>query len=555
MLQKPLETFRQVTSTKQSTPRSVLAIFLLFVFASSLQAQQRPPAAFKLTPAIRASLNRISAASLRRHLQFIASDELEGRNTPSVGLDRAAEYIAAQFKRAGLEAVGDQGYFQTATWVQPSRSPKTFSLSIQSGGQAFSADPAQVSFTFPGALNLSGALVKIDFANTASHADLKASDIEGKVVITELPDMQGLDRSRRAPLMQAQNAFVSQLQSLKAALVLSIWRNGVAGTGFSPGRLTDPENRPLQGGIGPRGQGSQGAQQAALPIVTLSGAGGASLFDALPLGVTNATLSINVDAPTDAPVKLRNIVGLLRGSDRVLRDTYLLVTAHYDHLGVNPNVAGPDKIFNGANDDGSGTVSVMEIAAALAKLKQIPKRSIVFMAVFGEEKGLLGSRYYGRHPIFPIEKTVADVNLEQIGRTDDSEGPQVGTCAMTGFDFSNVGEIFQAAGELVGIKVFKHPTKSDSYFGRSDNQALADLGVPSHTLSVAYEYPDYHKVGDHWDKIDYENMAKVDRMVALGLLMIANNAKEPKWDETNPKAARYLKAWRDRRTQPTTAEP
>ena len=118
---------------------------------------------------------------------------------------------------------------------------------------------------------------------------------------------------------------------------------------------------------------------------------------------------------------------------------------------------GPDKIFNGANDDGSGTVSVIEIAAALSKLKQRPKRSIVFMTVFGEEKGLLGSRYYGRHPIFPIEKTVADVNLEQIGRTDDSEGPQVGTCAMTGFDFSDVGEIFKAAGDLVGIKGFQAP--------------------------------------------------------------------------------------------------
>ena len=96
----------------------------------------------------------------------------------------------------------------------------------------------------------------------------------------------------------------------------------------------------------------------------------------------------------------------------------------------------------------------------------------------------------------------------------------------------------------MGIKVYKHPTKSDSYFGRSDNQALADLGVPAHTLGVAFEYPDYHKVGDHWDKIDYDNMAKVDRMVALGLLMIANNTNEPKWDETNPKAARYLQAWR-----------
>ncbi|HMG73734.1 MAG TPA: M28 family peptidase, partial [Pyrinomonadaceae bacterium] len=332
----------------------------------------------------------------------------------------------------------------------------------------------------------------------------------------------------------AQRTFLSGLQSMKAALVLSIDRNGVAGTGFSPGRLIDPDNRP-----------QPGAQTPALPVVQLIGPSGAKLFDALPMGATSAVLSINVDASTEAPVKLRNVIGVLRGSDPALRETYVLVTAHYDHLGVNPNVEGPDKIFNGANDDGSGTVSVIEIATALSRLKPRPRRSIVFMTVFGEEKGLLGSRYYGRHPVFPIEKTVADVNLEQIGRTDDSEGPQVGTCAMTGFDFSDVGEIFKAAGDLVGIKVFKHPTKSDTYFGRSDNQALADQGVPAHTLSVAYEYPDYHKVGDHWDKVDYDNMAKVDRMVAVGLLMIANSSVEPRWDEANPKTARYVKAWHD----------
>ena len=536
-------------SNNKSARRYVVVILLLCIFASSLHGFQGPAADFKLTAETRAALNRISAVSLRKHLQFIASDELEGRNTPSPGLDRAAEYIAAQFKNAGLAAVGDDGYFQTANWVQPSRNPKTFSLSIQSGGQTLTANPAQVSFILSGALNLHDLpLVKVDFANTASHAELKASDVEGKVVITELPEMQGLDRARRAPLMQAQNAFLSRLQSLKAALVLSISRNSVNGTGFSPGRLMDPENRPAQGGRAPRGQGGQPA--APLGIVTLAGSAAAAFYDALPLGNTSAALSINVDAPAETPVKLRNVIGVLRGSDRALRETYVLVTAHYDHLGVNPNVPGPDKIYNGANDDGSGTVSVIEIAAALSKLKQRPKRSIVFMTVFGEEKGLLGSRYYGRHPIFPIEKTVADVNLEQIGRTDDSEGPQVGTCAMTGFDFSDVGEIFKAAGDLVGIKVFKHPTKSDAYFGRSDNQALADQGVPAHTLSVAYEYPDYHKVGDHWDKIDYDNMAKVDRMVAVGLLMIANNPIEPKWNEANPKAARYLKAWRDRRVQP-----
>ena len=247
-------------------------------------------------------------------------------------------------------------------------------------------------------------------------------------------------------------------------------------------------------------------------------------------------------------------LGSSEAQDPVLRDTYVFVTAHYDHLGMREGVSG-NQIFNGANDDGSGTVSVIEIASALSTLKERPKRSIVFMTVWGEEKGLLGSRYYGRHPVFPLEKTVADINLEQVGRTDSTEGPQIANASMTGFDFSEVGNIFKAAGELTGITVYKHEGNSDSYFARSDNQALADQGVPAHTICVAFNYPDYHAPGDHWEKVDYVNMAGVDRMVALGLVMIANNPEEPKWIESNAKTARYVAAWKMRHTSQNASPP
>lgn len=350
----------------------LMRVTLLFVITFS--ALSAPPApAFRVTPAMRMMLNQISADSMRGHLSFIASDALEGRGTPSRGLDIAAEYIAAQFRRAGLEPAGDDGYFQTATFQ------------------------------------------------------------------------------------------------------------------------------------------ARGATESA---------------------------------------KVRNVVGLLRGSDPVLKDTYVLVTAHYDHLGVKPGEG--DTIYNGANDDGSGTVSVIELAAALASLKPRPRRSIVFMTFYGEERGLVGSRYYGQHPIFPLDKTVADINLEQVGRTDSNEGPQVNNASMTGIDFSEIGEIFKAAGRLTGINVYKHARNSDAFFGASDNQALADHGVPAHTLCVAYVYPDYHKASDHWDKVDYENMAKVDRCVALALLMIANNPREPRWNEANPKAARYVQAWKALHSQPAS---
>ncbi|WP_309710541.1 M28 family peptidase [Armatimonas sp.] len=249
---------------------------------------------------------------------------------------------------------------------------------------------------------------------------------------------------------------------------------------------------------------------------------------------------------SDEEKPVSNVIGVLRGSDETLKDSYIIVTAHYDHIGTNPNLPGDDKIFNGANDDGSGTVGVIELAQALSTLKKRPKRSIVFMTFFGEERGLLGSRHYGKNPVFPLEKTIAHINLEQIGRTDDKEGPRVSAASMTGFDFSDIGPIFAAAGKAVGVAISKHPQNSDAFFGRSDNQALADLGVPAHTLCVAYVYPDYHGVGDHWEKVDYPNTAKVLKAVALGLLTLAESKDEPRWNAQNEKAARYQKAWQER---------
>jgi Zn-dependent M28 family amino/carboxypeptidase len=300
-------------------------------------------------------MDHISADSLRGHLSFLSSDLLEGRATPSRGLDLAAEYIAAQFRRAGLAAVGDDGYFQTGA-------------------------------------------------------------VDGKPA--------------------------------------------------------------------------------------------------------------------------RNVVGLLRGSDPALGDTYVILSAHYDHVGMRPT--GDDKIYNGANDDGSGTVSVMEIASALAASPVHPKRSILFMTFFGEEKGLLGSRYYTSHPLVPLEKTVAEVNLEQVGRTDSTDGPQIDVAYVTGFDYSNLAKILAGEAPTAGIKISKDP--AEKFFERSDNLYFAQAGVPAHTVYVAADYSDYHRVSDEWQKIDYANMARVDRGIALGLLRLASDAVPPKWNESDPAARKFADA-------------
>ncbi len=321
-------------------------------------------AAAALTPEQQAVVQHITADSLRGHLSFIASDLLEGRATPSRGLDVAAEYIAAQFRRAGLEPVGDHDYFQTA-----------------------------------------------------------------------------------------------------------VLQNGTA------------------------------------------------------RGVA------------------RNVAGLLRGSDPALSGTYVILSAHYDHVGMRPNPdEHGDRIYNGANDDGSGTVSVIEIASALAAAAKLdnarPKRSILFLTFYGEEEGLWGSHYYVDHPLEPLDKTIAEVNLEQIGRTDANDGRHIGEAFVTGYDYSNVGAILSAAAQPEGVGI--KPIQGD-YYDRADNLYFARAGVPAHTIVVAAEYPDYHKVSDEWQKIDYSNMANIDRGIALGILQLASGEAPPEWSSSQA-ARRYADA-------------
>jgi hypothetical protein len=441
-----------------------------------------------LTPQMQSAMDHISAQSLRGHLSFLASDLLEGRATPSRGLDLAAEYIAAQFRRAGLEPVGDEEYFQTATLLEREPNWDGFEMTITSGARTIHIDRTEAYLVPESALNLHDVPIVIADQNTP------AADTRSKVVFVANPRGRG--------------------NFDQPALVITASANIPTGP-----QIRDPEAGPGRG---------------AMNVVNKPDL--AAFLKDNP----EARISVHMAAPIEKPVKVHNVAGLLRGSDPQLKDTYVMLTAHYDHLGTR--ATGDDRIFNGANDDGSGTVSVVEIAGALAAQDRHPARSILFMTFFGEERGLVGSRYYGRHPLVPLEKTVADLNLEQIGRTDATDGPQIGTASITGFDFSELPGILADAGKVAGIRVYKNEQASDPYFARSDNQALADVGIPAHTLCVAFDYPDYHKVGDHWEKVDYTNMAKVDRAVALALLHVASDAPPPKWNEANPKAKKYVEA-------------
>ena len=238
----------------------------------------------------------------------------------------------------------------------------------------------------------------------------------------------------------------------------------------------------------------------------------------------------------------RNVVGLIRGSDERLSHEVVILSAHYDHLGTIARDI-PDRIYNGANDDASGVAGIIEAGRALVRLK--PKRSVLLIGFCAEELGLVGSRFYAAHPLLPLKDTVGMLELEQIGRTDDSEGARVDAFTVTGFTFSDLPQTLGLAAGTVNVRV-EDNRNGDPYFVASDNAALAVKGVPAHTVSVAFEYPDYHGPADTADKLDYANMAKVVRAVTLGVKRLADGPR-PKWNEANPKTARFVLAQKEQK--------
>jgi peptidase M28-like protein/peptidase M49-like protein len=217
-----------------------------------------------------------------------------------------------------------------------------------------------------------------------------------------------------------------------------------------------------------------------------------------------------------------NVVGMLRGSDPGLRDSVILVDAHYDHLGIGPAVNG-DSIYNGADDDASGVVAVLEIAKVLAA-GPAPKRTVIFLASTGEEVGLLGTRWYIRHPVVPLDHMTANLEIEMIGRPDSLAGGP-GRAWLTGFERSTMGSMFAAAGLPIGPD--RRP--DEQFFMRSDNIAFAQAGIPAHTLSSFNLHADYHRPSDEVSRIDFAHMTAVIRAAAAATRMLADGPA-PRWN-------------------------
>jgi hypothetical protein len=216
-----------------------------------------------------------------------------------------------------------------------------------------------------------------------------------------------------------------------------------------------------------------------------------------------------------------NVVGVLWGGDAALRDEVVIIGAHHDHVGVRQPVDG-DSIYNGADDDASGVVAVLEIARALASGPR-PKRTVVFLFSTAEEMGLVGTRWYMEHPVVPLEQTVADFQVEMIGRPDSLAGG-VGRAWLTGYERSTMGDMLRDAGN----PIVPDPRPDQNFYMRSDNIPFAMAGIPAHTLSSYNMHSDYHRPSDEVELVDFEHMALVIEASIQAVQLLANGEK-PEW--------------------------
>lgn len=252
-------------------------------------------------------------------------------------------------------------------------------------------------------------------------------------------------------------------------------------------------------------------------------------------------LSVQASDPADGTTTIRtarppNVVAILPGSDSILAESYVVFSAHMDHVGIGTPDASGDSIYNGADDDASGTAALVEVAEAFAALPEAPARSLVFLAVSGEERGLLGSHWFSEHPPMPIASIVANLNIDMIARNAPD------SIVVIGQEYSSLGSLVRdvAAGrDGLGLAVIADPWPEQRFFFRSDHFNFARKEIPA-LFFFAGTHPDYHRPSDEVEKIDADKASRVARLVFHTAHAIAESAEPPRWTPEGLEAIRAL---------------
>lgn len=540
---------------------SVLFISLPAARAQRKNEKPRKPAAISVVATQRGT-DTITAAQLRDYLSFIASDEMEGRDTPSRGLDTAAKFIAMNMSRWGLRPAGDNGtYFQTialrrdlidATQTRVQLNGLSLELGVDyiptsragdvSGSLVFAGNgwlvksknldayqgidaKGKIAVVFSSLSGLPRGVSRADLKGKAGEDWIEPGEYarrQGAVGLIVVPDFQFLGNweLNRQRMTERGAVLVEKFQSQATARLPTIVASPRLATVLF-----------------------QGESQNANTLFERA-YGGGELPAPFALGESKR-MNITV-APKGEPLSTQNVVAVFEGSDPVLKHEYVALGAHYDHVGTGTR-GSADSVFNGADDDGSGTTTLLAVAEALSKAQIKPKRSILFVWHAGEEKGLWGSRYFSEYPTVPLEKIVTQINLDMVGRSKKEGDTNTRNLNLSGPDqiyvigsrmmSTELGELAEALNKsylnLTYDYRYDDPSDPNRFFYRSDHYNYAKKGIPI-IFFFDGEHEDYHRVTDSADKIDYQKMEKVARTVHMTMFEIANLPVRPKVDKPLP---------------------
>lgn len=506
----------------------------------------------------RVSAEHITTAQLRDYLSFVASDEMEGRDTPSRGLDTTAKFIATMLSRWGLTPAGDNGsYFQKIELSRAVVIDDKASLALS--GVAFAHGEGWFARPVAGSASAGLVYVSHGWVNSAKNIDPYAGlDVKGKIVVAQLaffPPGGSFQDLRRGstwtrPSVAAREKGAVGIVYVPTKRGFETWnrlRTLVGTESLEPTRLRGTEEAQI-----PVAYAGMALTQA---IFNGEKADSESIWKGYESGTLvegfalsgAKTLAFSVQTRSDVQWT-QNVVGVWAGSDPVLKNEYVAFGAHYDHVGVNdaPGAEG-DTISNGADDDGSGTVALLAMAESLAKTPRHPKRSILFIWHCGEEKGLWGSEYFTDYPTVPLDRIVTQLNIDMIGRSkaagDDNprnaalSGPNevyaIGSKMMSD-DLGATSE--RVNGAYLNLQFnykYDDPADPQRLFYRSDHFNYAKKGIPI-IFFFSGLHEDYHRVSDQVEKIDFVKLEKVARTIYVLGWQIAEAPARPKVDRPLP---------------------
>ena len=506
---------------------------------------------------------RITPAEIDGHLRFLSSDLLEGRAPATRGGRLAAEYIAAQLRIDGVEAAVGKSYFQAVPIDVVGASPE--SMRIVTSGKSSGAlrYPADVVVWAGSAADSSVARGEIVFVGYGAKApeyrwdDLKGADLKGKVLLILVNDPPA---SSAEPALFGGNAMTyygrwtykfeeAERQGAAGALIIHTteragypWHT-VVGSWAKEQRML-PRDPALPPPLGIRGWITDSAAAAllagaGLDLKVLRTQAASREFHPVPTGITlDASFKNSV-----AHLQSENVVGVVRGTDPKLRDEFVALSAHWDHLGIGPAVNG-DSIYNGAADNASGVADILAVAHAAAAASVKPKRSLLFVFVTAEESGLLGSEYFATHPVVPASKIIANLNVDGgnlLGRSRD--------LGALGEKKSTLGATLAAMVKPMGMRLTPDDHPERGHFYRSDHFSFAKAGIPALSIGAGNDYEGrakewgpqqeedytahrYHQPSDEYGVgFDLAGAVQLSEIVLRFATQLANAPATPAWSK------------------------